>query len=156
MARAPFNVLVYPFRLVRGDTYEFAVFKRADAGWWQGISGGGEDSEPPLEAARRETLEETGSLVATEDFVMLDATEPIPASQFRDGPRWGDNVYVIPQYGFGCRFTDRAIALSGEHTDFVWARYEEADSLIRYNRIPLWELNARLLGGGPRSGPPSP
>jgi hypothetical protein len=28
--------------------FEFAVFKRADADFWQGIAGGGEDNETPM------------------------------------------------------------------------------------------------------------
>jgi len=42
MARAPFNVLVYLYRSVAGDQFEYALFQRADAGFWQGIAGGGE------------------------------------------------------------------------------------------------------------------
>ena len=61
MTRAPFQVLIYPYRRIHEDGFEYAVFKRADEGFWQGISGGGEDGESPLEAARREAFEEAGS-----------------------------------------------------------------------------------------------
>ena len=40
MARAPFQILVFPYRR-RGDKFEFALFRRADDGYWQGIAGGG-------------------------------------------------------------------------------------------------------------------
>ncbi|MDX9955097.1 MAG: NUDIX domain-containing protein, partial [Anaerolineae bacterium] len=60
MARAPFQVLVYPYRRKLDGQIEIALLKRADAGYWQGIAGGGEDPESPLEAARRETYEESG------------------------------------------------------------------------------------------------
>ena len=48
MPRAPFQVLVLPYR--RGDdgAYEFALFRRADASLWQGIAGGGGQAGPPL------------------------------------------------------------------------------------------------------------
>jgi dihydroneopterin triphosphate diphosphatase len=60
MTRAPFQVLIYPYRRIQEDRFEYAIFKRADEGFWQGISGGGEDGESPLEAARREAFEEAG------------------------------------------------------------------------------------------------
>lgn len=41
MARVPFQVLVYLYR--RTAEAEFALFRRADGGWWQGIAGGGEE-----------------------------------------------------------------------------------------------------------------
>ena len=49
MARAPFNVLVFPYRLTNHGL-EYAIFNRADAeeDFWQGLSGGGEDRETPL------------------------------------------------------------------------------------------------------------
>jgi dATP pyrophosphohydrolase len=60
MARAPFQILVFLYLEVGGSEYEYALLKRSDAGWWQGIAGGAEDNETPLEAARRETNEEAG------------------------------------------------------------------------------------------------
>ena len=55
MARAPFGVLVYPYLQVAGGDLEYALLRRADLGWWQGVTGGGEDDETPFETARRET-----------------------------------------------------------------------------------------------------
>lgn len=52
MPRAPFQVLVFPYRKNLLDQFEFALLLRADEGFWQGIAGGGEDSETPLEAAK--------------------------------------------------------------------------------------------------------
>ena len=60
MARAPFEVLVYPYRGLPDGRFVYALFRRADAGFWQGIAGGGEDGETPLEAVRREAYEEAG------------------------------------------------------------------------------------------------
>jgi 8-oxo-dGTP pyrophosphatase MutT (NUDIX family) len=50
MARAPFQILVYPYRKVNGNECEYALLQRSDTGWWQGIAGGGEGDETPLEA----------------------------------------------------------------------------------------------------------
>jgi dATP pyrophosphohydrolase len=109
-----------------------------------------------LEAAVRETEEETGISAAAGAFLPLDAVESVPAPVYRDSPAWGEAIYVIPQFGFGCPVEGPEITLSSEHREFRWASYEEASSLLKYNRIALWELNARLLGGGPRSGPRPP
>jgi hypothetical protein len=51
MARALFNVFVFPYRRA-GDEFKYALLRRSDAGFWQGISGGGEDDETPLETFR--------------------------------------------------------------------------------------------------------
>ena len=96
MARAPFNVLVFPYRRADDDEFEYALLRRADAGFWQGISGGGEDDETPLETAKRETYEEAG-LPSNSSFLQLDTVEPVPVTEFGDSHLWGEDVYVIPQ-----------------------------------------------------------
>jgi dATP pyrophosphohydrolase len=150
MARAPFQVLVFPYRRM-GDKFEFALLQRADDGYWQGIAGGGEDRETPLQAAIREVQEESGiSPVAT--FVRLDTVSSVPATCFRDSHLWGEKVYVIPEYTFGVDAEGREIRLSAEHSAFGWFRFQEAEQKLRYdgNRTALWELHRRLLGLGPR------
>ena len=151
MARAPFQVLVYPYRRLKEGQIEYALLKRADEGWWQGIAGGGEDEEKPLEAARRETFEEAG-IPPTAEFMQLDSMESIRVSGFRDSHLWGENVYVIPQYSFGVAAQDLEIIISREHTEYRWYPYAEADELIKYDgcKTALWELNKRLQGKGPR------
>jgi dATP pyrophosphohydrolase len=151
MTRAPFQVLVYPYRKSRDGQLEYALLKRADEGWWQGVAGGGEDQERPLEAARRETYEETG-IPPTSEFTPLDSVESIPVSGFRDSYLWGEDVYVIPQYAFGVASQDTQITISPEHTEYRWFSYEEARRLVRYDgcKTALWELDQRLKGKGPR------
>jgi len=151
MARAPFQVLVYPYRKCHGDRYEYVLLKRSDAGYWQAIAGGGEDNETPLEAAKREAYEEAG-IAANSDFLQLDTVEPVPVTEFRDSYLWGDDVYVIPQYCFGVLVKDRQIVLSREHTEYRWLTYEGAYNLVKYdgNKTALWELDKRLRGRGPR------
>jgi dihydroneopterin triphosphate diphosphatase len=58
MSRAPFQVLVFPYKRSPAGGIQYAIFSRADYPCWQGISGGGEGDESPLEAAKRETLKE--------------------------------------------------------------------------------------------------
>ena len=151
MARAPFQVLVYPYRKASNGEFEFALLKRADAGWWQAVAGGGEDRETPLEAARRETREEAGISSETQ-FIQLDTVESVRVTEFRDSHLWGERVYVIPQYCFGVLAQNGHIVLSREHTAYKWLTYREAYELLRYdgNRTALWELNQRLRGKGPR------
>jgi dATP pyrophosphohydrolase len=150
VARAPFQILVFPYRRI-GDKFEFALFKRADDGDWQGIAGGGEDRETPLQAAIREAQEESGiSPVAT--FVRLDTVSSVPVTCFRDNHLWGEKVYVIPEHAFGVHADGQEIRLSPEHSTFAWFSFAEAKQKLRYdsNRTALWELNQRLLGLGPR------
>ena len=151
-ARAPFQVLVYPYRKATNGQLEYALLKRSDAGYWQGIAGGGEGEENPLEAAKRETYEETGILPASQ-FLQLDTIEPVPVIYFRDSHIWGDKVYVIPQYCFGVTAENLQITISREHAEYEWFSYEEAYELIKYdgNKTALWELDKRLKGRGPRA-----
>lgn len=151
MARAPFNVLVFPYWQTGAHEFAYALLKRADAGFWQGVSGGGEDEEIPLEAAKREVVEETG-LQPTAAFILLDTVEYVPVIEFGASYLWGEDVYVIPQYCFGMRAVSRELKLSHEHTDYRWLAYEEARRLLKYdgNKTALWELDKRLKGCGPR------
>ena len=151
MSRAPFNVAVYPYRAVGGGEFEYALLKRRDIGFWQGVSGGGEGDETLLEAVKRETFEETG-IPPDSTFLQLDTVEPIPVTMFGVGNLWGEETYVIPQHWFGVSARDRQLVLSREHTEYRWLRYEQAQHLLRYdgNRTALWELNQRLRGRGPR------
>lgn len=148
MARAPYNVLVYLYRRTGDGTFEYALFKRADLGFWQGVTGGGEDDETPIEAARRETREETG-LSPVASFLQLDTVEPIPAYHFGHSQLWGEDVYIVPQYAFGVEVKDEQLILSPEHTAYRWLRYAEAYRLLEFdgNRTALWELNQRLRAG---------
>lgn len=150
MARAPFQVLVYPYRKAK-DGFEYALLQRSDAGYWQGVAGGGEDNETPLEAAKRETREESG-LPDYCAFLQLDTVCPNPVTAFRDSYLWGNDLYVIPQYFFGVQADQQRIVLSHEHTAYRWVSYDEALSLMLYegNKIALWELDRKLRGLGPR------
>ena len=106
MARAAFNVAVYPYRQMANGTFEYALLQRSDAGFWQGVSGGGEDEETPLAAAQRETFEETG-IPADSVFLPLDTVEPIRVTVFGNSHLWGEDVYVVPQYCFGVQADGR-------------------------------------------------
>ena len=93
MTRGRFNAVLAPaddHRRVDDGAFEYALMKRADAGFWQGVTGGGEDGETPLETARRETYEETG-MSPDLSFLQLDTVEPIPVTFFSVSHLWGDD-----------------------------------------------------------------
>jgi dATP pyrophosphohydrolase len=138
-------VLVYACYPTQDSEFAYLLLKRSDEGWWQGIAGGGEGSETPLEAAKRETLEETG-IPKDSRFLQLITLLPIPATEFRYSHLWGRKVCVIPQYCFGVLPKEKKIVLSSEHIDYKWLMYEEAYRLVKYedNKIALWELDKRL------------
>ncbi|WP_420643457.1 NUDIX hydrolase [Candidatus Leptofilum sp.] len=151
MARAPFQVLVFPFRLIKGSIVEYAIFSRSDTGNWQGIAGGGEDEENPLQAARRESWEEA-KIPTDSKFIQLQTVNSVPAYNFRDSYLWGEKLYVVPEFCFGVEVSGFRLEISWEHQATKWVRFNEGESLLRYesNRIALWELNQRVLGLGPR------
>ncbi len=145
MARAPFQVLVFPWRQTDSGNYEYAIFKRGDDGCWQGLSGGGEDNEKPIEAARREANEEAN--IPTEaDYIELDTVASIPAHIFAGHENWGKDTHVIPEYSFGVDFSDDTIKLSPEHSEYRWVSLDQARELLQYdsNRTAVYELDCRL------------
>ena len=151
MARAPFQVLVYPYRKVADSEFEYALLQRSDAGYWQAIAGGGEEDETPLEAARRESLEEAG-IPQDCTYLQLDTVASTPVTEFSDSYLWGDDTYVIPEHCFGVLVEGAEIVLSPEHTEYRWLKYQEARRLLKWdsNRVALWELDRKVRGLGPR------
>ena len=149
--RSPFQVLVFPYRQAGNSEYEYAILRRADEGYWHVVAGGGEDDETPLEAAKRETHEETG-LAENSPFLQLDTVTSVPVTEFSDSHLWGDDIFVIPQYFFGVLTGEEQIVLSHEHTEVRWVRYPEARRLLKYddNKTALWELDRKLRRLGPR------
>lgn len=126
---------------------EYAVFRRADLDCWQGIAGGGEDDETPIEAAKRESHEEAG-ISPDSDYMKLHSLSTIPVVGI-NGFIWGEDVLVIPQYSFGVRVEDSDLKLSSEHTEYRWLSYDKAHDLLKWdsNKNALWELDYRLKHG---------
>jgi dihydroneopterin triphosphate diphosphatase len=151
VARAPFQVLVLPYRNLNNGDYEFALFRRSDGDCWQGIAGGGEGQETPFRAAQREALEEAG-LPPNSIFLPLASVASVPVTCFRESYLWGEHLFVIPEYAFGVDAADAEMVLSAEHREFRWLPFSQAERLFQYdsNRVALWELNQRIRGLGPR------
>lgn len=138
---------MFPFRETSAG-FRYGLLRREDAGYWQGVAGGGEAGESPVDAARRETAEEAG-IGAGAEFVVLDSRAMVPVVAVTGEFTWGDDVLVIPEYAFGVRAPDERLALSGEHTEYGWFTLDEASKAVRWdsNRTALWELDHRLRSG---------
>jgi dihydroneopterin triphosphate diphosphatase len=147
MARAPYNIHVFLYRITADGDKEYAVFRRSDDAKWQGICGGGEDGETIIETALREAYEEAGIPLYT-TLYKLDSISYIPATVFKASGYWGKNVVVVPMYYF-CASYDGYITLSSEHSEHKWCNFNEASKLIYWHdqKNALWELNERLERG---------
>lgn len=141
--RAPFQVLAIPFR--RGATPLYCILHRADFDQWQFVAGGGEDTESPAQAVRREIREETG--IADCLPVRLTTLSSVPASVISQDIRkhWAGTVYVLPEYAFAFECSGE-LQLSHEHTHYEWLTYEEAMARLKWdsNKTALTELKCRL------------
>lgn len=142
--RAPFQILAIPYRC--SPEVQFCVLHRADHDQYQFVSGGGEDRETALEAARREIFEETGIRAA--HIVPLRSMAFVPAAVIAEKHRklWKRDTFVIPEYAFAF-ICDEEIQLSDEHLDLEWMCYEAAMERLTWdsNKTALYELNCRLL-----------
>ena len=143
--RAPMQVLMIPFTQTQ-DGLRVGVLHRSDMDAWQFISGGAEDDETPVQAARRESYEEA-CIPPDAPLYQLDSRCSIPANVFRqDFARWGERCFVVPEYAFAVEADPAAIRLSGEHTAIDWLDEASAASRLTYdsNRTALWELAERI------------
>ena len=101
--RAPFQVLVFPYKQ-QDETVLFLICLRRDLGFWQPISGGGEDTETSLEAAKRELNEETALL--GKNWLQLDSMCTLPKIVFNDHKHWPNQLLVVPEYAFSVEVTE--------------------------------------------------
>lgn len=142
--RAPFQILAIPYRF-NGLQPQYCVFHRSDFDQWQFIAGGGEDQETPLEAAKRETFEESGARPGK--WLELKSLSYIPAAVISEKHRqhWAKDSYVIPEYAFAFECQED-IKVSCEHTEYLWLAYDEAIRKLQWdsNRTALYELTCRL------------
>jgi len=115
---------------------------------WQFIAGGAEDSESPLEAAKREAFEEA-AVCSEYSLVQLDSIGSIPRKAFDNTNHWPKSLNTVPEYSFAVDVGDLKIQLSQEHDEFKWLCYYEALDLLSWetNRLALCELNEILTEG---------
>lgn len=150
--RAPFQILAIPYKFMNNIRL-YCIFHRADSDQWQFIAGGGEADETPLEAAKREAFEESGT--QSSNWKELKSISYLPVTVISEVHRknWDADTYVIPEYTFGFECTD-PIKLSCEHTEYIWTTYEEAINKLKWdsNRTALYELNCWLEATKERMG----
>ena len=142
--REPYQILSIPYRIVDG-TPLFCIFRRADSSYWQFIAGGGENGETPIEAAKRETIEEMG--VEPKNIKQLTCIAYVPAEVVAESrwQHWDKNTYVIPEYSFAFE-CDSDPTLSLEHIEYKWLTYDEARKLLKWdsNKVAMYEIKCIL------------
>lgn len=136
-------MIVLPYIATSGG-FLYALFKRKDLGFWQAISGGGEDEETPIQTAKREAFEEAKIDVSSQ-FIKLDSMTTIPVVDV-GSYKWPAGVLVLPEYSFGVEVSSKDLTISEEHSAYKWLSYEKAKALLKYdsNKSALWELDHRL------------
>lgn len=142
--RQPYQVLIFPY-IKTGRGYFYAIFKRKDLKFWQGISGGGEGGETPIKSAKRESFEEA-KINKSSRFIKLDSMTTIPIAHVGKH-KWKVNIFVLPEYSFGVEVFSKNFKIGEEHSAYKWLPYEKARKLLKYdsNKSALWELNYRLI-----------
>lgn len=143
MKRQPIQVLVIPFRK-HGDSFQFGIFKRSDAKYWQFIAGGADDTETPVQAAIRESFEEAG--ISNANVIVLDTISSMPANIFRDWKQWPKGTYIVKEFSFCVEVSVENFILSNEHSEYRWCSFDEALNLLKWdsNKTALWELFQRI------------
>lgn len=148
MSRAKYQVLVIPY-IVKDNMIKYAVFHRSDMPIWQFISGGGEDDEIPIQAAKREAYEEAG-ISFNNKYHQLETCCSIPTECFKVyRTMWGTECLVIPEYAFAVNVNTEEIKLSMENTNYQWMDYETAKQKLKYdsNKTALWEVDNKIKMG---------
>jgi dihydroneopterin triphosphate diphosphatase len=142
--RSPYQILVIPFYKQKDGNVLYALFKREDMKVWQGIAGGGEKGESPIETARREASEEA-NISPKSKMIQLSSVASIPVVAI-SGFLWGEDVLVIPEHSFGVKINQQKIKLSKEHLKYQWFTYDDAMEKLNWdsNKTALWELNYRI------------
>lgn len=142
--RAPYQIISIPYR-IKNNIIEFCVMHRSDSSMWQFISGGGEDSETPLDTAKRETFEEYGINPINIFKLTSMAYIPIDAVLKNRRTHWDKDIYVIPEYTFAFE-CENDPKLSNEHDKFVWVPYNEARNILKWdsNKVAMYEIKCLL------------
>ncbi len=133
--RQPISVLVY-VACCSNDQISYLLLHRNPRpdldlkAFWQGITGGLEENETILQAAKRELSEETG--IIAENLIQneYEATFQIKNEWMKHYPAGSSE---IREYTFIYRIDNYIIpTLSNEHDQYKWANIDEALSLLNY------------------------
>ena len=142
--REPYQILSIPYRIINDEPL-FCIFHRDDSCYWQFIAGGGENGEKPVEAAKRESVEEIG--IEPNNIKKLTCIAYIPTEVIAESKRehWDKKTFVIPEYSFAFECYSEPI-LSDEHSEYKWLTYDDARKLLKWdsNKVAMYELNCIL------------
>ncbi len=141
--RSPYQILAFPF-IKEGEDYSYAIFKRKDMGIWQGIAGGGEEGESPIDTVKREAYEET-SITLDAEYIRLASVATIPAKNIY-GEKWEKEFIMIPEISFGIEVFSKELVIGEEHSEYIWTDLQGSLEKLNYdsNKSAIWELDYRL------------
>lgn len=84
----------------------------------------------------------------TNPLYQLDMVSGVEKECFAAAEYWPADLYIVRKHFFAMDVTGerRSVALSAEHSEFRWMRYEQAYDALRYDddKTALWELATRL------------
>ena len=123
-------VLVYLAKRTDGG-WEYLLLRRVArlGGFWQGVTGGVDGSESPLQAAEREVLEETGFSPASFHPINFPYVFPIP-DELRH--LYHPSFKEFVSHRFVAEVEGGEPQLSLEHDAWKWCGLDEAMSLLRH------------------------
>ena len=129
--RQPIQVLIYPVKTA-GSGWEVLLLRRTASrgGFWQGVTGGVEDEEGLLEAARRELLEETGLVPLSLEQIDYSYSFPVE-EQWRH--LYAAGVEEIVEYVFLALVDgQQEPTITREHDQWQWCSYHQALGLLTW------------------------
>jgi 8-oxo-dGTP pyrophosphatase MutT (NUDIX family) len=129
--RQPIQVLIYPVRTA-SSRWEYLLLRRTASrgGFWQGVTGGVEDEEGLVEAARRELLEETALVPSA--LEEIDYSYSFPVEEEWRG-LYAAGVEEVVEYVFIARVDgQQEPTLTWEHDQWQWCRYDQALGLLTW------------------------
>ena len=130
--RQPIQVLVYPVRGTNSGR-EYLMLRRTASrgGFWQGVTGGVEEGEEVLEAAKRELAEETGFILSGIQRIDYAYRFPV-ADEWRD--LYAEDVKEITEYVFVAYVDGQPdpILDPREHDTWEWCSFDRALALLTW------------------------
>ncbi len=130
--RKPIQVLVYPVQVTDGNLHYLLLHRIASRGdFWQGVTGGVEEDEEIIDAARREMIEETGLHPVTIERVDYTFSYPV-ADRWRH--LYAEEVSEITEYVFIATVDGVQTPQLDprEHDLWQWSNCESALALLKW------------------------
>jgi bis(5'-nucleosidyl)-tetraphosphatase len=115
----------------------FLLLKHKKNGHWSFPKGHIEEGEDEVDCATREITEETGISKQQLEFI-LDFQRTI---DYVHKSREGEDIHKEATYLLAAVPSPISVALSDEHSEYVWASLSQALELLKYENI-RWVLNS--------------